>query len=110
MKGNSEHFDGYNRAGSKDVGVVTGTFDLNVPDGEQPKVPTEGTPNSVTIVRKNGKIIQERYYDGNGQAALDIDYTDHGNPKTHPVVPHQHRWHSDDKGKLHRGNWEEIHK
>ena len=40
----------------------------------------------------NGKKIQERYYDENGIAKMDIDYTNHGNPKRHPNVPHRHRW------------------
>ena len=51
---------------------------------------TGGQPNSVTQKTINGKITSERYYDENGNAYLDIDYTDHGNPKTHPIVPHQH--------------------
>ena len=40
----------------------------------------------------NGKVITRRYYDKNGNADLDIDYTNHGNPKTHPKVPHRHDW------------------
>ena len=36
--------------------------------------------------------IQERYYDENGEAKMDVDYTNHGNPKRHPKVPHRHRW------------------
>lgn len=31
-------------------------------------------------------------YDKNGRAQKDIDYTDHGNPKEHPKVPHEHKW------------------
>jgi hypothetical protein len=23
---------------------------------------------------------------------LDVDHTDHGNPKRHPEVPHEHEW------------------
>ncbi|XOS93139.1 hypothetical protein ACLMAB_05740 [Brevibacillus laterosporus] len=41
---------------------------------------------------KDGKVIQRRYYDGEGKADMDIDYTDHGNPKQHPKVPHRHDW------------------
>lgn len=40
----------------------------------------------------NGKVLQRRYYDKDGNADLDIDYTDHGNPKAHPKVPHRHDW------------------
>ena len=32
------------------------------------------------------------FYDKNGRAQKDIDYTDHGNPKEHPQVPHEHKW------------------
>lgn len=31
-------------------------------------------------------------YDENGNADLDIDYTNHGNPKQHSKVPHRHDW------------------
>ncbi len=34
----------------------------------------------------------ERYYGADGLPEKDIDYTDHGNPKTHPKVPHIHPW------------------
>lgn len=29
----------------------------------------------------------------------DIDYTDHGNPKEHPKVPHEHTWDWSDPNK-----------
>ena len=47
------------------------------------------------------------YYDEDGNAYLDIDYTDHGNPKTHPIVPHQHHIVMKD-GKPDRGKDEEV--
>ena len=34
----------------------------------------------------------ERHYGADGWADKDIDYTDHGNPKRHPKVPHTHPW------------------
>ena len=34
----------------------------------------------------------DRHYGRDGRAFRDIDYTDHNNPKTHPIVPHQHRF------------------
>ena len=46
----------------------------------------------------NGKVLQRRYYDKNGNADLDIDYTDHGNPKDHPKVPHRHDWNGTTRG------------
>ena len=41
---------------------------------------------------RTGKKIRDRYYDKKGRAKKDIDYTDHGNPKDHPKVPHEHFW------------------
>ncbi len=41
---------------------------------------------------RDGKVIQRRYYDKEGRADLDIDYTNHGNPVEHPKVPHRHDW------------------
>lgn len=46
----------------------------------------------------NGKVVQRRYYDKNGNADMDIDYTDHGNPKQHPKVPHRHDWNGNSRG------------
>lgn len=43
-------------------------------------------------------------------AYLDIDYTDHGNPKTHPTVPHEHSINFDDDGNMNRGKEKEIKK
>ncbi len=85
MKGSNPSF---NNAGSSAVKQVD--YKSTVDDAH--KLPmTGGKPNSVTQKTKDGKITSERYYDENGNAYLDIDYTDHGNPKTHPTVPHQHK-------------------
>ena len=83
MKGNSSSF---NNAGSSSVQQV----DVKISVGESHKLSMNGTPNSVTQKQKNGKVTSERYYDSQGKAYLDIDYTNHGNAKTHPVVPHEH--------------------
>lgn len=51
------------------------------------------TPNSVCQkLDADGKFEKERYYDENGNPVIDIDYTDHGNAKKHPKIPHKHRW------------------
>lgn len=60
--------------------------------GELHKVPYLGEPNSVFDNYRNGIIQQRRYYGKTGKPRLDIDMTDHGNPKEHPVVPHYHEW------------------
>lgn len=55
-------------------------------------LPRKGTPNSVLQkYDSSGNLVRERYYDSNGLALKDIDYTDHGNPKAHKV-PHEHNW------------------
>lgn len=41
---------------------------------------------------KDGKLKERRYFDKNGKPDMDIHYTDHGNPKKHPKVPHRHDW------------------
>lgn len=55
-------------------------------------LPVKSKPNSKSVRYSNGEKIQERYYDENGEAKMDVDYTNHGNPKRHPKVPHRHRW------------------
>ena len=55
-------------------------------------LPVKSKPNSKKTLYRNGKKIRERYYDENGYAKTDIDYTNHGNPKEHPKVPHEHVW------------------
>lgn len=57
-------------------------------------LPTKGRPNSSKDKKnpKTGKVVQRRYYDKDGNADMDIDYTNHGNPKQHPKVPHRHDW------------------
>lgn len=69
-------------------------------------IPRFGKPNSVSKKVINGYIATERYYNINGEAYLDIDYTCHGNPKRHPYVPHIHRWRKNESGILERGEWE----
>lgn len=90
----------YNTAGSRSVGKVTSiTTTSNVHS-----IPAQGSPNSVSKNFKNGKLDSERYYGSDGKAYLDIDYSDHGNSKTHPNVPHEHAIYFDENGRLHRQN------
>ncbi|AMW99365.1 hypothetical protein [Rummeliibacillus stabekisii] len=42
---------------------------------------------------KDGKLSIRRYYGKTGKADMDIHYTNHGNEKSHPKVPHRHNWH-----------------
>ena len=60
--------------------------------GSEHKVPYEGAANTVFDNYKDGKLESRRYYGQTGKPRLDIDMTDHGNPKQHSVVPHYHEW------------------
>ena len=89
--------------------IITQPVQVEIADWPDDKIdqyphslPTEGTANSVTKSYKEGKLDQERYYGDDGKMYLDIDYSNHGNPKMHPKVPHQHKITYDDNGKMHR--------
>ena len=47
---------------------------------------------SVDILDAGGNIKTRRWYDSEGKAYRDVDMSDHGNPKEHPEVPHEHTW------------------
>lgn len=89
----------YNSAESNSVGQVYSVSTLS----NAHSVPATSAPNSVTKSYKDGKLSSERYYGKDGNAYLDIDYSDHGNPSTHPHVPHEHSISFDEKGNMHRG-------
>lgn len=94
----SKNGEDYNSAGSSSVGKVDSVSVV----ADEHNLPTSGTPDSVTQNYKDGELHSERYYGPDGKPYLDIDYTDHGNSKMHPNVPHQHRIIFDDNGKMHR--------
>lgn len=54
------------------------------------KLPTKGEANSSTDLKdpKTGKVKQRRFYDENGNACLDIDFSHGGNH----TFPHMHIW------------------
>ena len=83
---NEEKSAGYNPAGSKSVGSVTS---INRMDDAH-SMPMTGAPNSVIQNFSGDVLTTERYFTSDGSPYVDIDYTDHGNPKMHPIVPHEH--------------------
>lgn len=99
----------YNKAGSSDVRKVDKINKVDTTNNKD-KLKIKGEPNSVMKNYKHGRMIQERYYDENGDVYLDIDYTDHGNPKFHPIVPHQHNWYRDENDKPRRKEYTKIKK
>ena len=70
--------------------------------GTAQKVPSKSAPNSVYDKVQDGKVVQRRYYGRTGKPRLDIDFTDHGNSKKHPIVPHRHGWTEQSDGKIAR--------
>lgn len=73
----------------------------NRTEGTVHSVPYMGTPNSVFDNYKDGVLQSRRYYGKDGKPKLDIDMSNHGNEKEHPVVPHYHNWYLTD-GSLRR--------
>ena len=76
----------YNTAGSSNVGEVHTIQTL----ANVHTMPATSAPNSVSRNYREGKLATERYFNQKGEPYLDIDYTDHGNKKMHPYVPHEH--------------------
>ena len=63
--------------------------------------------NSVAQKKDGDKLLTERYYNEKGEPYLDIDYTDHGNPIAHPIVPHKRNI-TLENGHIKRGKQEKI--
>ena len=96
----------FNSSGSKSVKTVSSYTSSN----NAHKVPMTSSPDSVHINYKDGDTYSERYFDDKGNAYLDIDYSDHGNPKMHPVVPHEHTIKIVDGNFTRNKQWRDIQK
>ena len=59
---------------------------------DEHSLPLEGKPNSKCNLYKNGELRQSRWYNSLGKPIWNRDYTDHGYPQKHPIVPHDHIW------------------
>lgn len=57
-----------------------------------PTMRNPGKPNTEYRYYQNGKLKSVRITNANGVPVKSIHYTDHGNPKIHPQVPHTHDW------------------
>ena len=66
------------------------------------EMPNGHRPNSVVDKVKDNIHIQRRYFGRTGKPRLDIDLTDHGNPKQHPIVHRYHGWRESQNGKMDR--------
>ena len=67
-----------------DVRITTDNHLL--PTGDENSILRRVDPNNPN------RVIGDRHYGPDGRATHDIHYTDHGNPKLHPHVPHIHEW------------------
>ena len=56
---------------------------------DEENFPKESEPNSSKDLIQNGKVKRRRYYDKDGNADMDIDYS-HGG--SHHTFPHRHDW------------------
>ncbi|MDP4098780.1 WXG100 family type VII secretion target [Paenibacillus sp. P96] len=85
----------------KEIDVTPSSNHISTTDNPHP---AKGEPNSsVDILDKNtGEIKTRRYYDENGRATRDVDFTNHGNPKQHPEWPHEHTFEWTEDGKFKR--------
>jgi hypothetical protein len=54
-------------------------------------LPREGEPNSSTDLFRDNQLVQRRYYDENGRALRDIDFS-HSNGDSSHTFPHTHDW------------------
>ncbi len=93
----------FQRAQGLDVDGIVGDmtwealgFDLDVDTSswiQESNLPLTGEPNSTaTKYGNDGEVVQKRTYGSDGKAREDEDFTDHGNSKKHPKVPHKHKW------------------
>ncbi|WP_349407797.1 polymorphic toxin-type HINT domain-containing protein [Pseudalkalibacillus sp. SCS-8] len=66
--------------------------------------PNKGIPSSSVDIldKKTGQIKTRRYHDIEGRALRDVDFTNHGNPKSHPEWPHEHIFEWDRSGSFRR--------
>ena len=96
QKGFPVNGEDYNTAHSNSVQKVDSVSEVH----NSHSIPSHGTPNSVSRNYKDGRVSSERYYDEKGNAYLDIDYSNHGNAKIHPNVPHEHSIHFGPSGKM----------
>ena len=86
----------------KQIDITISPNHLRSPNGVVPS-PEKGIPNSsVDIYDRQGNFVTRRWYGSDGVATRDVDMTNHGNPKNHPEVPHEHFWKRNKNGKLER--------
>lgn len=69
-------------------GIIKVTSRKDMP--QRPSEPKD--PNSRYDFYRNGQLEASTWTDANGIPIKSTHYTNHGNAKTHPQVPHSHDW------------------
>lgn len=75
---------------AKEDGVPTTKHKVKVKSKEVRQLEREGEPYSSEDLVDNDDLLTRRYFGEDGMADMDIDYTNHKQPKIHPKVPHRH--------------------
>lgn len=81
-------------------GYSGGTF-IVTDEHSLPTMKNPGVPNAVYKYYKDGVHKSSRITNVSGVPTKSIHYTNHGNPKIHPQIPHSHNW------GWKNGNWTE---
>lgn len=71
---------------------VSGGIVIVENEKELPTMRNLGMPNARYDYYQGGKLKSSRFTDTNGIPIKSTHYTNHGNAKTHPQVPHSHDW------------------
>ena len=71
--------------------------DANTLDPSHKSLSSQGKAHSIVDLVDNGKVMQRRIYDSNGNALIDFDTTDHNKPKYHKTYAHNHIWNYSNK-------------
>lgn len=97
------------KATYRDVGWMRRSLD-NRTVGSDHREPSSGEPYSVYDKIVDGAPIRRRCFGRTGKVRKDIDFTDHGFPKSHPYVPHTHNSPEDYEESVYHGDDEPVSK
>lgn len=92
----------------RDIKWMRDSFDNASTRTDEHVVPFISKPNSVVMNYHNDKFEQMRFYGRTGKPRRDIDFSNHGNPKMHPIVPHVHDWRDIKPGEKPRSSGREL--
>ena len=73
------------------AGYSGGVIDTEF-EGDLPRYKVPGQPNTRYNYYQNGLMKKSVWTNEKGIPIISKHFTNHGNAKTHPNVPHYHRW------------------